>query len=64
MAVDILHPQRLQVAAVVAFYMAAALTVSVYLICNIDPCLILFVDGLCVRLTWSLRVLLISHSVQ
>lgn len=35
MATDILHAQRLQVAAVVAFYMASALTVSLYLICTI-----------------------------
>lgn len=56
MALYILHPQRLQIAAVVAFYMASALTVGICLICTAYHCLILFVDGLRVRPTRSLRV--------
>ena len=49
MAIDI-HPQTLQVAAVVVFYMASALTVSIYLVYYLPVSLTLsLVDGLCVR---------------
>ena len=50
MVVDILHPERLLVAAVVSFYMGSALVVSIYLICTVFQCLTLLADGLCVRL--------------
>jgi hypothetical protein len=49
MVVDILHPERLRVAAVVSFYMASALVVSIYLICTVSHYLTLLADGLCVR---------------
>ena len=49
MVVDILHPERLKVAAVVSFYMSSALVVSIYLICTVNHHLTLLIDGLCVR---------------
>ena len=49
MVIDIFHPERLRVAAVITFYMASALIVSIYLICTVYQCLTLLADGLCVR---------------
>lgn len=49
MVIDMLHPERLRVAAVVTFYMASALVVSIYLICTVHHYLTLFADGLRVR---------------
>lgn len=49
MVIDMLHPERLRVAAVVTFYMASALVVGIYLICTVYHCLTLLADGLCVR---------------
>ena len=49
MVIDILHPERLRVAAVVTFYMASALVVSIHLICTVYQYLTLLADGLCVR---------------
>jgi hypothetical protein len=66
MAIDILHPERLRVAAVVSFYMASALVVSIYLICTVYHHLTLLADGLCVRLGESpfLNNLMISPLLQ